>query len=90
MPITSSAKKALRQSLRKRERNLQKKEAIKDITKKIKKLAAQGKVEEAKTLIPQAQQVIDKATKSYLAKRAAARKKSRLLRNINKYASSGH
>lgn len=90
MPITKSAKKALRQSLRRRERNLKRKEAIKDIVKKIKKKMVQGKTEEAKALIPQAYKAIDKASKSYLHKRAASRKKSRLLTYVNKYASSGH
>lgn len=90
MPITKSAKKALRQSLRRRERNLQKKEAIKDMVKKIKKLIAQGKIEEAKALLPQAQKAIDKSTKSYLHKRAASRKKSRLFAHINKYSGGSH
>lgn len=90
MPITKSAKKALRQSLRRRERNLKRKEAIKSLVKKIKKLAAEGKTEEAKALIPQAYKSIDKASKSYLHKRAAARKKSRLLGYISKYAGGGH
>lgn len=90
MPITQSAKKALRQSLRRKERNLRKKEAIKDIVKKIKKLATAGKVEEAKALLPQAQKAIDKATKSFLHKHTAARKKSRLSAHINKYTGSGH
>ncbi len=82
MPITKSAKKALRQSIRRHQRNLQKKEAIKDIVKKIKKLAVAGKVEEAKALIPQAYKTIDKASKSYIHKRTAARKKSRLMNSL--------
>jgi len=82
MPITKSAKKALRQSLKRRERNLKRKRVIKDVTKKIKKLVAEGKKEEAKRLIPQAYKALDKATKSYLHKRAAARKKSRLMKML--------
>lgn len=84
MPITKSAKKALRQSLTRQKRNLKRKETIKDIIKKIKKLVAQGKTEEAKTLLPQAQKSLDKATKNYLHRRAASRKKSRLAALINK------
>lgn len=84
MPITKSAKKALRQSLKRRERNLKRKRVIKDVTKKIKKLIAEGKKEEAKKLIPQAYKALDKATKSYMHKKAAARKKSRLTKLINK------
>ena len=89
MPITKSAQKALRQSLRRRQRNLQKKEAIKNIVKKIKKLLAAGKTEEAKTELAQAQKAIDKAAKTYLHKRAAGRKKSRLFRYIHKYSAGG-
>jgi len=90
MPITESAKKALRQSIRRHKRNLQKKEAIKELVKKIKKLAAAGKVEEAKALLPQAQKAIDKAAKSFLHKRAASRRKSRLFAGINKYSAGSH
>ncbi len=86
MPITKSAQKALRQSLRRKEKNLKRKEAIKSVAKKIKKLVSEGKFEEAKSLIPQAQKAIDKATKSYLHKRTAARKKSRLTALVNKTA----
>lgn len=89
MPITKSAKKALRQSIRRRQKNLQKKETVKELVKKIKKLAAAGKIEEAKALLPQAQKAIDKATKSFLHKRTAARKKSRLFANINKHSGGG-
>lgn len=84
MPITESAKKALRQSIARRQKNLRKKEAIKDIIKKVKKLVAQGKTEEAKNLLSQAYKTIDKATKSFLHKRTAARKKSRLTALLNK------
>lgn len=84
MPITESAKKAVRQSLRRRERNLKKKEVIKDIVKKIKKLVSDGKIEEAKALLPQAQKAIDKASKSFLLRQAASRKKSRIAAIINK------
>ncbi|OHB16623.1 MAG: 30S ribosomal protein S20 [Parcubacteria group bacterium RIFCSPLOWO2_01_FULL_40_65] len=84
MPITESAKKALRQSIARRQKNLRKKEAIKDIIKKVKKLVAQGKTEEAKNLLSQAYKTIDKATKSFLHKRTAARKKSRLTALLSK------
>lgn len=84
MPITKSAKKALRQSITRRQKNLKKKEAIKNIVKKIKKLVAHAKIEEAKALLPQAYKTIDKATKSFLHKRTASRKKSRLSTLLNK------
>jgi small subunit ribosomal protein S20 len=85
MPITQSAKKALRQSKRKRAQNLSRKEAFRDALKKIKKLLSEKKVEEAKKLIPAAYKALDKAAKTNaIKKNAAARKKSRLARLINK------
>lgn len=81
MPITKSAKKALRQSIRRRERNLLKKEAFKDAVKKIKKLVQANKIDEAKKLIPEAYKAIDKAAKTgVIKKNNAARKKSRLMK----------
>lgn len=81
MPITKSAKKALRQSVRRRERNLLKKEAFKDAVKKIKKLVQANKIDEAKKLIPEAYKAIDKAAKTgVIKKNNAARKKSRLMK----------
>ena len=81
MPITESAKKALRQSERRRERNLLKKEAFKDAIKKIKNLVQADKIDEAKKLIPEAYKAIDKAAKTgVLKKNNAARKKARLMK----------
>jgi small subunit ribosomal protein S20 len=81
MPITRSAKKALRQSIRKRQQNLQKKEAYKNAVKKIKNLVAAGKIDEAKTIIPSAYKALDKAAKTgVIKKNAASRIKSRLMR----------
>lgn len=54
------------------------------MVKKIKKLAAEGKTEEAKALLPQAQKAIDKGAKSFLHRRTAGRKKSRLAALIDK------
>lgn len=86
MPITKSAHRALRQTARRKQKNLEKKEAIKDMVKQIKKLAAQGKIDEAKALLPKAYKAMDKAAKSYLHKRAASRKKSRITALVNKSA----
>jgi small subunit ribosomal protein S20 len=83
MPIKASAKKALRQSKRRRIINLRKKEVAKDIVKKIKKLIAAKKMEEAKNLIPLAYKAIDKAAKTNVIKKNAAnRKKSRLMKLV--------
>ena len=86
-PITKSAKKALRQSLRRRKRNLRRKNTMKDIIKRIRKLAAEKKIKEAKQLLPLAYKAIDKAAKTgVIKKNTAARKKSRLTKNLQKQA----
>jgi len=88
MPITKSAKKALRQSERKRIKNLQKKRKIKNLIKQIKILVSQKKIEEAKKLLPQVYKFLDKAAKTGLIKKnTAARKKSRITRLVSKPAS---
>lgn len=85
MPITSSAKKALRQSIRKREMNLSRKEAIKFVLRKIIKLKAENKKDEAVKALPEYYKAIDKAAKrGVIKKNAAARKKSRLTKFLAK------
>ncbi len=78
MPITQSAKKAIRGSLRKKAFNDQRKRAMKEIIKKIEKIAKTDKVEAGK-MLSEAFQTIDKVTqKGIIKKNNAARKKSRL------------
>lgn len=85
MPITKSAKKALRVSFRRKAINLVKKNKIKKILKQERELVAQKKVEEAKKLIPELYKTLDKAAKSGLIKKNTAdRKKSRIAQLINK------
>jgi len=85
MAITSSAKKALRVSRRKRVFNLRRKEAMKDNVKNIRRLASEKKTAEAQKLLPLAYQAIDKAVKrGVIKKNAGARKKSRLTRLLKK------
>jgi ribosomal protein S20 len=79
MPITESAKKALRNSGRKRGFNLARKEVLTGSIKKFRKLIAGGKAEEAAKLLPTVDQAIDKAAKTNLIKgNNASRKKARL------------
>ena len=79
MPITKSAKKALRQSLRRRKRNLIYKNKLKDLIKKVRSLIAQKQIEEAKNLLPQVYKILDKAAKAGIIKKnTASRKKSRI------------
>ena len=88
MPITKSAKKALRQSERKRVRNLQKRRKLKNLLKEVRDLILQKKIEEARKLLPRIYKILDKAAKTGLIKKnTAARKKSRITRLIFKSAS---
>ncbi len=85
VPITQSAKKELRQNLRRRQKNLIYKNKIKGLIKEIKLLVSQKKTEEAKKLLPQIYKTLDKAAKKgVIKKNTAANKKSRLTKLINK------
>ena len=87
MPITRSAKKALRGSQRKKSRNLLKKDSLKQAVKKIKKLVSEKKMDEAKKYFPEVQKLIDKSAKgSIIKKNNAARKKSRIAALMKKSA----
>ena len=79
MAITKSAKKALRQSVRRKKGNLQKKRKIKDLIKEARNLVSEKKIEEAKKLLPSLYKALDKAAKSgTIKKNTASRKKSRI------------
>jgi len=82
MPITKSAKKAIRGSLRKKAFNDQRKRAMKEIIKKVEKLSKTDKAEAAK-LLPVAFKAIDKAAqKGVIKKNNATNKKARLARLV--------
>ena len=77
MPITQSAKKALRQSLTRKARNLRRKNNYKNNLKELKNLASAGKNDDAKKLLPKVYKALDKAAKTnVIAKNKAARLKS--------------
>ena len=79
MPITQSAKKALRSSRRKRGFNLKKKELFNKAIKQVKKLISEKKLKEARAFMPQVQKILDKSVKTGLLKQnTASRKKSRI------------
>ena len=85
MPIKESAKKELRKAKKRRVLNVQRQKAMRDSLKNIKKLMLAGKKDEAKKLLSAAYQAIDKAAKrGVIKKNAAARKKSRLMKALNK------
>ena len=78
MPITKSAKKALRQNKTKRIRNNRKIVAYKASVKDFRKLVTAGKKDEAKKMLPKVYQILDKATKSgVIKKNKASRLKSK-------------
>lgn len=78
MPITRSAIKALRQSARRRARNVVKKTALKATIKQYKKLAAADK-NEARKFLSQVYKRLDKSAKTHIIKKnKAARLKSKL------------
>jgi small subunit ribosomal protein S20 len=79
MPITSSAKKALRQNKVRRERNIIKKEAYKKVIVKYRKLIVAKGFDEAGKLLPLVFKALDKAAKTkVIEKNKASRLKSRL------------
>lgn len=85
MAITKSAKKALRQGLKKRIRNIAKKDNLKNLIKKVKNLISLKRADEAKKLLPQAYKALDKAAKfGIIKKNSASRKKSRIAKAIEK------
>lgn len=85
MPITKSAKKALRQNIKRKARNIKKKKKIKNLIKEIRGLVSQNKTEEAKKLLPKLYKALDKAAKTGLIKKnTASRKKSRITISANK------
>ena len=83
MAITSSAKKAIRVSKRKKLVNDRREKAMKESVKKIEKALKAGNKEEALKILPLAFAAVDKAAKrGVIKKNTAARKKSRLSRIV--------
>ncbi|KKS43596.1 MAG: 30S ribosomal protein S20 [candidate division CPR1 bacterium GW2011_GWA2_42_17] len=81
MAITSSAKKAHRASLRKRIFNERRINAVRKLTKEIRRLVIGKKASEAKMSLSKAYKAIDKAVKmNTIHKNTGARKKSQLAR----------
>ena len=83
MPITKSAKKAMRASLRKHSFNLRRKKAMREEWKELKKLVV-GDSKQAMAQLPLVYQTIDKALKRGIIKKpVAARRKSQAARLLN-------
>jgi len=85
MPITISAKRALRESSKKRKANAQKKIILKKIKKDFLKLIENGKIEDAKKMLQKAYKILDKAAKvNLIKKKKVMREKSRLAKKVFK------
>ena len=85
MAITSSAKKAIRSSAKKRVFNLRRMDTLRDTTKELLKKVAAKDVAGAEKLLPTAYKAIDKAKKRGVIKaNTASRKKARLAAAIKR------
>ncbi|MBI5140289.1 MAG: 30S ribosomal protein S20 [Candidatus Vogelbacteria bacterium] len=85
MPITSSAKKAVRNSKRKAVFNSRRRKAMKSSIKELKGLIALKNAKAGKEFLSKVYQTLDKAVKTGLIKKNhASRKKSRLARALLK------
>ena len=83
MPITTSAKKALRQNIKRRSKNLRKKDAYKTAINEYKKLIPLKNTDEAKQKLSLVFKSLDKAAKTnVITKNKASRLKSRLARRL--------
>jgi len=84
LATTASAKKRIRSSARRRERNLGFRSRPRTFIKKTDRLIAEGKLEEAAQAARQAMSALDKAAvKGVIHKNNAARRKARLMRRLN-------
>ena len=84
MPNTKSAVKALRQSIKRRAKNLAKKNAYKNVVKEFRKTAT-ADIATAASMLALVQKKIDKAAKSgVIKKNKAARLKSKAAKLLNK------
>jgi len=79
MPNTQTAKKNLRKSIRRRKKNLDRKNTVQQSIREYKKLLADGKTEKACAELPRIYKLLDKAAKTNLFKpNKSNRLKSRL------------
>lgn len=84
MPITTSAIKARRQSVRRRKQNIRHADAYRMIAKELKQSIASGNIDAAQKLIPSLYKALDKAAKiNAIKKNKASRLKSRLTKKFS-------
>ncbi len=83
MPNTKTAKKALRQNLKRKARNLVKRKQIKVVLKGYKRLVESADLESAKEQLRKAYKTLDKAAKTkVITKNKANRLKSKLAKKL--------
>lgn len=84
MPITKSAKKALRQNIKKKALNTRYKRRFRALIKEFRKNITANNLEDAKKSLPQIFKALDKAAKhGTIKKNTAGRYKSRLSKKLN-------
>ena len=89
MPNTSAAKKALRQNITRKVRNLRNKRVLLSVMKDYKKAIEEGQTEEAAAKLPMVYKRLDKAAKTNLIKpNKANRLKSRLTKKLKGVSST--
>ena len=85
MAITKSAKKSIRQSAKRKARNLVYKNKIKGLMKEARALVSAKKIDEAKKVLPKVYEILDKAAKvGIIKKNTASRRKSRITKLIDR------
>lgn len=84
MANTRSAKKRVRQSLKRRDRNRSHRSSMRTAIKELRTAVASGETQKAQELLPGTLGTVDSmATKGIIHRNAAARTKSRLTRAVN-------
>ena len=85
MPNTDSSRKSLRQNKTRRARNVEKKQTLKILLKKVRLLISEKKAKEVKELMPEIQKVLDKSAKANIIKEGKAKRtKSRIEKAVAK------
>jgi len=84
MPISRSAKRALKKNLKRRKLNRKRKAYLKKVEKKFLALIRDKKMKEAQKMLPQVYSAIDKLAKvNVIKKNKARREKSKLSRKLS-------
>ncbi len=85
MAHSSSAKKRVRQNIKQRLRNRRRKLAVKDAIRTFDEVVTSGKTDEAATQLKEVYKQLDKtAARGTIHKKTAARKKSRLAKQLSR------